>query len=151
MRSGGDQRSAIGAPIRASRHPKRGPNFWDKFKDLRNWSNCEKFQIYRRNEALELMPLKPFGPMPGSSSRFLSFHSTREKRSRIHGTRTFPHVLAAFASFVSKERRQHVFSQASRQEQFLAQDGCFRRRRSCSSSSLGIRIWPVQAVLDTSS
>ena len=72
----------------------------DTLSTDRNWSICEKFQIYRMYEALELMPRNPFGPMPGSSSRFLSFHSTREKRSRIHGTRTFPHVLAAFACFV---------------------------------------------------
>ena len=41
----------------------------------RNWSICEKFQIYRMYEVLEVMPRNPSGPMPGSSSRRLSSHS----------------------------------------------------------------------------
>ena len=47
----------------------------DTLSTNRNWSICETFQIYRMYEALELMPLNPAGPMPGSSSRRLSSHS----------------------------------------------------------------------------
>ena len=49
----------------------------DTLSTDRNWSICEKFQIYRMYEVLEVMPRNPSGPMPGSPSSCLSFHSPR--------------------------------------------------------------------------